>query len=240
MKKLVPIFLISLTISSCYKEDDYLLSKLDDNFVVLSAKNSSILADGVSSTEVTVEIPYNTKKDFNKVVLKTSSGKFENDKQEIEVSVSKIVIDGKDKKIAKAKLTASQNVGVVTIEAKISDIAKSIDINFDKAFPEKIKTDLPSLTISYNNQTITLTTKLTRNLGKPSLLTTAKVFAIDPVGNPIGQFLNYSESVNENGVLTNQFSLGTTSCNCQNIFIISETNNSDNSIIRDTTSLIVN
>ncbi len=135
MKKLVPIFLISLTISSCYKEDDYLLSKLDDNLVMLSAKNSSILADGASSTEVTVEIPYNAKKDFNKVVLKTSSGKFENDKQEIEVNVSKIVIDGKDKKIAKAKLTASQNVGVVTIKAKISDIEKSIDINFDKEYP---------------------------------------------------------------------------------------------------------
>lgn len=240
MKKLVSIVLLSLTISSCYKEDDYLLSKLDDSFVVLSTKNSNILADGVSSTEVIVEIPYNTKKEFNKVVLKTSSGKFENDKQEIEANVSKVVIDGKDKKIAKAKLTTSQTVGIITIEARINEITKSIDVSFDRAYPENIRTDLPSLVISYGNQTITFTTKLTRNIGKPSLLTTAKVSAVDSNGNPIGQFLNYSESVNENGMLTNQFSLGTTSCNCQNIFIISETNNSDNSVIRDTTSLIVN
>ncbi len=240
MKKLFSIFLISSLVFSCYKEDDYLLSKLDDNFVVLSAKNKSILADGVSSTEVAVEIPYNTKKEFNKVVLRTSSGKFENDKQEIEAIISKVVIDGKDKKIAKAKLTASQNVGVVTIEAKISDFVKSVDINFDRAYAEKIKTDLPALTISYNNQTITLNTKLTRTTGKPSLLSSAKVFAVDPTGNSVGQFLNYSESANENGVLTNQFSLGTTSCNCQNILIIAETKNSDNSIIRDTTSLKVN
>lgn len=240
MKILVSIFLVALTITSCYKEDDYLLSKLDDSFIMLSAKNSSILADGASSTEVSVEIPYKTKKEFNKVVLKTSNGKFENDKQEIEVSVSKVVIDGKDKKIAKAKLTTSQNVGVVKIEAKIRNITKSIDINFERAYAEKIKTDLPGLSISYNNQTITLTTKLTRNLGKPSQQTTAKVFAVDPIGNPIGKFLNYSESANENGVLTNQFSLGTTSCNCQNIFIISETNNSSNTIIRDTTNLNVN
>lgn len=239
MKKLGSILLIALTMTSCYKEDDYLLSKLNDSFIILSTKNSSILADGVSSTEVSVEIPYNSKKEFNKVVLRTSNGKFENEKQEIEASVSRVVIDGKDKKIAKAKLIASQNVTIVTIEAEIGEITKKTDINFERAYPEKIKTDLPVLTIGYNDQTITLTTKLIRNTGKPSLFSTAKIFVVDPIGNVIGQFLNYSEAVNENGVLTNQFSLGTASCNCQNIFVISETKNANNLVIRDTISLKV-
>ncbi|PKH49527.1 hypothetical protein CXF68_01955 [Tenacibaculum sp. Bg11-29] len=239
MKKKIFIFLIIITIFSCYKEDDYLLSKIDDSFVLISVKNNKIYADGVSSTEVIVEIPYNTKKEFTKITLKTSSGKFKNDKQEIEANISKVVIDGKDKKIAKAKLITSQTVGEITIEARISDITKSIGVIFDRAYPEKIITDLPSLEISNGNQTITLTTKLTRNIGKPSLLTTAKVFAIDSKGNLVGQFLNYSESADKDGILKNQFSLGTTNCNCPNIFIISETNNSENSVIRDTISLIV-
>jgi hypothetical protein len=240
MKYLIPLFLIALVVSSCYKEEDYLLSNIDDDFVILSTKNISILADGVSSTDVYVELPYNTKKEFNKVLLKTSKGKFENDKQEIEASVSKVVINGKDKKIAKAKLIASQSTGAVTIEAKIGDITKSIVVQFDRAYPESIKTYLDTLAIGYGYQTITLTTKVTRRTGKPSLLTTAKVIVVDPAGNAIGQFLNYSESVSESGVLTNKFSLGTINCNCQNIFIITETNTLGNQVIRDTTSLIVN
>ncbi len=240
MKYLIPLFLIALVVSSCYKEEDYLLSNIDDDFVTLSTKNSSILADGASSTEVYVELPYNTKKEFDKVLLKTSKGKFENDKQEIEASVSKVVIGGKDKKIAKAKLIASQSTGAVTIEAKIGDITKSTVVQFDRAYPENIKTYLDTLAIGYGYQTITLTTKVTRSTGKPSLLTTAKVIVVDPAGNTIGQFLNYSESVNESGVLTNKFSLGKISCNCQNIFIITETNTLGNQVIRDKTSLIVN
>lgn len=240
MKNLISIILIVSFLSSCYKAEDYLLSNIDNGFVILSTKNTSIPADGASSTEVYVELPYNTKKELNKVLIKTSNGKFENDRQEIDAIVSKVVIDGTDKKIAKVKLIASQSDGLVTVEAKISEITKSMDMLFDRAYPENIKTDLPSIVISYGNQTINLTTRVTRNSGRPSLLTTARVFAVDSIGNTVGQFLNYSESVDENGVLINKFSLGTTSCNCQTIFIISETTNASNSIIRDTTSLIVN
>ena len=242
MKKLHLIILTSffITITSCYKEEDYLLSNLNDNFLVLSTNDTSILADGVSSTEIILEIPYNTKNEFSKVYFKTSNGKFENDKQEIEALVSKVVIDGKDKKIAKTKLISSQSPGKVFVEARISDLKKYTQIVFERAYPDFIKTELPSLTISYSNQTIPLTTKLTRINGKPSLMSNAKINAVDSSGKTVGQFLNYNELVNENGILINQYSLGTINCNCQIIYIITESKNSINSVIRDTTTLKIN
>lgn len=237
----VILFLITvLLLSSCYHEDDYLISKLDENFVKLLFETDTLAADGASSSLIFIEVPYETKDDITKIILRTSNGKFENDKQEIEEIISKVVINGQDKKIAKAKLTSSQKVENATIEAKVADIVKIKEMTFKRAYAEQIKTDIPSLTISYGFQTITLTTKLIRTIGKPSIYSEATIKAVDLQGNTIGQFLNYSKSVNENGILTNQFSLGTTNCNCQKVIIISETKDSDNSYIRDTTSLIIN
>jgi hypothetical protein len=239
MKKTLLFFSTIVMLSSCYREDDYLLSNLDDSFVKLSIESETLDADGMSSTGIFIEIPYGSKKEINKVLLRTSKGKFENDKQEIEATLLNMVINGQNKKMAKAKLTSSQRVEHTTIEAKIGDIVKYADVEFIRAYPEKIKTDLPSLTIKYGYQTINLTTKLTRTIGKPSIMTNAKIYAIDPQGNVIGQFLNYDENVNENGILINQYSLGESLCKCQNIFIVSETKSSQSTVIRDTTKLII-
>lgn len=216
------------------------MSNINDKNIILTSNKENIEADGVSSVEIMIEIPYNSKETINKIFLKTSKGKFENDKKEIELIFNKAVINGSDKKIAKTNLISSQKVEEVLIEAQIGDIIKSKQIKFIRAFPQKIKTDLPSLTISYGYQTLVLTTKLSRDIGKPSLATKATLSAVDSFGNPIGQFLNYSEDVSENGILTNSFSLGTTNCNCQNVYIVSETKSSENEIIRDTVKLKIN
>ncbi len=225
--------------SSCYKEDDYALTKLDENIILISSDPDYLTADGESYTYLTVEVPIETKKEFSKAIIRTSNGKFDNDKQEIETNLFLSVVNDFDKKIAKTKLKSSQLVEDAIVEVKIGDIYKKKTLEFRRAYPKKINTDLPSLTLSYGFQTINLTTKLSRDIGKPSLNSKASLTAIDSSGTTLGYFLNYTENVNESGILTNQFSLGINSYRCSKIYIIAETMNSEVTTIRDTVSLII-
>lgn len=233
-------FTLLLMLISCYKEDDYSLSLVDYESVKTSFSASQLEADGTSSTYFIIEVPDKIKKEYPKVNVKISNGKFDNDKQEIDAPISNALINGIDKKIAKVKIFSSQKVEDALIEIKIGDFYKTNTLKLIRAYPNIIKTDIPSLTISYGYQTINLTTKLTRPQGKPSLLSKAKIKAITIDGTEIGSFMNYNENVNENGVLSNQFSLGTTNCNCAKVYIVSETHDTDTTVIKDTISLIIN
>jgi hypothetical protein len=238
MKKLYS-FLIILLIISCYKEDDYSLSKLDKDIVKIYFESEPIFADGESYTFIIVEVPVKTKKEFSLVNIKISNGKFINDKQEIDVNLS-IAGDSVDRKIAKTKIISSQKIEDAIIEIKVGDIYRIDTLKFKRAFPNEIKTDLPALTISYGYKTINLTTKLSRMIGKPSLLSKAKIKVIDEDGLKVGKFLNYKENADEKGILVNEYSLGVDTCKCTKIYIVSETLNSESTFIRDTSSLIIN
>lgn len=234
------IFLIFLLlVSACYREEDYNLSQLEDDIISLTFTSDTLLADGASNTDVIVEIPLESQSELSKIKITTSNGVFENGQKEIEVNASFAVSNGVDKKIAKVRLISTQKVENAVVEAKIGDISKSKILPFKKAYPEEIETELPALTITYGYQTTSLKIKLSRSFGKPSINTKANVRAVDSLGAALGQFLNYNDNADENGMVINLFSLGIDSCYCTKVYFISETLRDETTTIKDTTSMII-
>lgn len=231
--------LLIIVISSCYKDEDYNLSNIPNDFLTISFTTDTILADGISFTEINVEIPLETTTESSRVKLTTTNGLFQNGSKEIEIVATYTVTNGVDKKIATTRLTSNLKVEDAIIEAKIGNLSNNKKIVFSRAYPEAVLTELPALTIAYGYQTMDLITKVSRIEGTPSLNTYADIIAIDTFGNKLGQFLNYNRKVDETGILTNKFALGIDSCHCSKIYIVSKTMKDELTKIADTTFLTI-
>ena len=66
------IAFISILIISCYKESDY-NKPFDPALISTSISNKFILADGVSKSQIRVEIPADADDNFSQIIFKTSA-----------------------------------------------------------------------------------------------------------------------------------------------------------------------
>lgn len=241
MKNTLSILLfLSIFISSCYNEDDYKLSKLNTNFVDLVFEYDTILADGVSRIKIEFRVPINAKNDIPVVKFTTTNGIFENGEKKIEIQPAFIVEKDNDIKVATTFLTASQKIEDAVIDAKIGDISKQKTLRFTRAYPEKIETIIPSLSIVYGFQTFPIATKISRKTGNPSCATQADIVAIDSLGTEIGYFLNKNNTIDCSGSMVNNFSLGNDTCNyCSKVYFISRTTFADGLENNDTSSMFI-
>ena len=232
---------VIMIFTACYKDEVFNSILNPKEFIYLKINPDTIHADGYSKAMVEINIPEATKNNYDTIRLSATNGKFPNGNKSILVKSYDNRNDSIDLKIGLTELISTQSPGVSLITAQVGGYIVSDTIFFARAYPEKITTILPSLTIGYGYSTIKIATKLSRKFGFPSENTTAIIKAEDANGNSMGQFLNKNETSDLFGNIANEYSLGIdSSCNCDKVFLITTTQTGLNSFITDTVLLIIN
>lgn len=225
MKNTTLFFLLLILIVSC--EKDRLPQELS-NVMVLKVENNNADSDNFSKVKLIAEFPeeFSTEED-NKVDFYI----MKDDEEKLIGDIRLVEQNGVLKRVAEVfvKYNKAETL-VVKAVIKIDGVefSKSTTIDFEKAYLENIIISSSSLEV--NNQsfeTITLTTQLSREKGFVTLNTIANTKAYDNMGNPIGAFLDYKNKTDENGRITNLFTLGNSNY-VGPITIVSETLGSDN------------
>lgn len=204
MKKAMFILLILLTITNCYKSREYETISTDD-ILALSTDAAAILADGVSTLNVTAHIPANADPSKRAITFETNGGKWrDNSKQSLTLTVN---VNGD----ALAELQSDTKPQNVRIRASIPNvIIQEVNVTFDKAYPETIVVDPGcfGLKASYTDTTL-IKAILKRTIGNASEGTDVSFSAIKDNGESIGSFRTITSS-NSNGEATALYCIGTT------------------------------
>lgn len=234
--------LLFTSISCLYCEEEFNSTALiPGNFIQVDILADSLEADGESKTLVYVNMPGNLKTKYDTVRLSVSNGKFKNGGSSITLKAINLSNDGVDENQIIAELISSQSPGISILTAQVGTFQLNDTIQFIRAFPERIQTDLSSLVASYGYTPVELTTVLSRDVGFPSLNTRIEIDAVDYSGNPVGYFLNKSEIANSQGKVINKYALGVdSSCFCSEVYIISKSLSKSGLKLIDTATIIIN
>jgi hypothetical protein len=172
--------------TACYNPDDY-INIDEDKIISLDKKDTTIVADGVSSVPVVVRISDESVRGNRSVIFKTDLGFFKNGKGD------SIVVNANEDFKAFASL-ASLRTGTATVSAKILGVKakNNYRVTFEKAYPDKIVVSVDSFAIANNYQSEVLITASmsTNNGGKPSAGHPVSFFVSNANGVPLGDFLN--------------------------------------------------
>lgn len=211
MKKIFIYVFLSFILSSCYKESDYNLTNMNPDDVIsnIAIENDTILANGKSSTKISVEIPVNSDDDLSSVKISTSAGEFqENNLKEITKDAKLVITETGTKKIAEFTIISSLNAGKISLEITVQNVSKTIYIYFGFNYPEKIRTTPSALQISPSSgDEIEITTKISSNNGLPSIGQKVDLYAKDSVYNCIGSFRVYNNYSNASSETSYSYSL---------------------------------
>ncbi|MCP9748603.1 hypothetical protein [Lacihabitans sp. CS3-21] len=230
-KRAFKLFVLALTLNSCYQEDDFSPSSLS-NLMILRIENDNQLADGTSKIRAIAEFPPNFSTEENDKVT------FVLDGNETEVNIRLVQINGENKKIADFEFT-SKRVKSTKIKAIISvyesEISKEQSVTFKQAFCESIDVTSSSLTIVPDSSftEIILSTKLVRNFGLVSTGTVAKTRIVDINGVKRGILIDNNFKTDSLGIITNRFTMGNDSFK-GHLYAISESVDENNNIKKDT------
>jgi hypothetical protein len=209
-----------------------------DNLLLLSTVQSQISADGESSIDIIVDQPLDTKEEYTAISFSTTKGIFENNAKTISKSSVIVWDNGIYKRRAVVRLISSKKVENTDIEAGIKGYIKKTSVSFIKAFPESLKLSTTAISISpgYGN-TLTITTTLSRQKGTPSIGNLATLMVSDSNRNSIGYFVNYNNVSDENGTISNKFTLGDLNYHGP-LKIIAQSTDTNNQIIKDSIQIV--
>ncbi len=199
MKKYIIILLCAT--SCAYPSTDEVS---DDDILKLSviSTNKSLPADGSSVIELNALIPSNADDTKRTITFNTSDGVFIS--TATKTDQQKVDITGK----AIAQLKSTLIPAIIYVSAEVGGYKRNEKIEFIRAYPEKItvETGTQDYKVKESNYP-TITTKLIRSIGKPSLSTEVILKAFDASGtNEIGIFKNLTFS-NSSGEVTATFLL---------------------------------
>lgn len=246
----IRIFIVTSFIATlfwgCYKEKKY-GQPLSPDLYNLSSEKDAVLADGVSTAKIIVEIPLESSDSNSKIELKTTNGFFvENGLKALTVTATKV--PGKMNRIAEATLRSSINVTTAKVSIKPFDVQKQVAINFINSFPEKVKLSASGFSIKPSNGTdgeVSLEALITKAEGQPSVGNIIDVTGYDSTTTKtIGSFRIYNNQNNEAGKTNYVFVLGDSIANglskayTGRLYLIARSLNSQNQFIRDTVKLI--
>jgi hypothetical protein len=206
----------------------------------LKAQNDNAFADSFDKIKITAEFPSDflgeedQKVDF--IINKDVPEIFKSD-------IMLINDSGTLKRVAEVFVTHNKATTLqVNAVIKVSGVqtSKSIQITFKRAYPDAITINSSSLQIKPNSfETVTLTSKLTRNKGTVTLNTPITTKAYDSNDNEIGIFIDYKDKTDTNGNVINYFTLGNSTYTGP-IKIITKTMDVDNNSINNEITLFTN
>jgi hypothetical protein len=198
MKKYIPFLLF---ISSCaYPITDTIPDVDILNFLVGSDNKSKTLpADGSSIIELNAIIPANAASGKRTITFNTSEGAFASSNSKTDNLV--VDINGK----ATIQLRSTQSPLIAYVSAEIEGYKRTERIEFIQAFPDKIAIETGTQDYKIKDSSYpVITTKLSRNIGKPSLNTEVILDALDSLKiNKIGIFKNQTVSNSSGDVTAN-------------------------------------
>lgn len=211
MNNLNTYLLMACLLTACYRESDYDLAKLkpDDVILNIDIEMETILADGISSTKISVELPLKSAPDLSAVKLVTSNGKFkENNLMEITKDAKQIILNGETKKVAEFTLISSIKAENAVLEVYVQDVKKTDTVYFKFNYPDKI-INIPSalFIIPSELQEINITCKISCIKGSPSLGQEVTMKVKDSTDNDIGTFRVYNNISNESNETLFTYSL---------------------------------
>lgn len=225
MKNLNTYLIMICLLTACYRESDYDLTnlKLDEVILNINIENNTILANGISSTKISVELPLKSAPDLSSVKLITSNGKFkENNLMEITKDAKQMIINGKTKKVAEFILISSTKAENAGLEVNVQDVKKIDTVYFKFNYPDKIKTTPSALFIIPSKaEEINITSKISCTKGSPSFGQEVNMSVKDSAFNKIGTFRIYNNISNESNETLYTYSLFPNTTYIGKLFIIS-------------------
>lgn len=242
--KLTP-FLFLILLSACYHEDDY-KKPYDESLLQIQAASSTVPADGVSTTLLTITIPTETEDTSSGLTLTTSTGTFvENGQKTVSLKAKQNAAG--TKRSATVLLKAGLAVETATVTVEALDFKKTIDINFINAFPESLTLTASTLSVQPINTgagEVAVEGQVRRSKGIPSLQNEVDVRAMDSVfAKRIGSFRVYQNHTNESGKTNYVFILGDSVANSGikykgTLYLIGSTFNEKGTLLSDTIKII--
>lgn len=244
--KLLLVIIIIAFISGCYKESDYQIgSDKSVNLFQVSADKSIILADNISTVQLTVV--FDNSVDLTKAItsFNTTLGTF------IESNSTSYTVSPKynydsSKLISTVNLKSPITVDSAIISIQVAGYTKSISIKFNKSYPEFLILSANTLAVKpKNNQEgeVIFTNKILKSTGFPSLNSLVDLYVLDSAFHTIGSFRTYSNKSDSNGNTTYIYVLGDSLANGSNytgkLYAISTVQTNENPIIFKMDTLIL-
>lgn len=200
-----------LILAGCYKEKTASSSE-----VILSIGHSptTIPADGVSKSLITVEIPAETPDASNSIVLTTTKGLFDViAKNTATISAQNVMgTDGKNHRIGTMYLVATNDTLPAIITATIKNYSKSDTVIYSRAYPSQIRISIDKLIyLPASNGEVAITVQIKRDVGfgTPTTGQMITLDALDVNNLPIGNFRNKTLVTDAAGNCVNFFSMPT-------------------------------
>lgn len=124
--------LLCIMASSCYHEDEYLPTNISADSIItqLSASVYTIPADGQSFTYIMAVLPIDAEDTRSTVTFTTTEGTFDNNTKTITQTANIINDNGTNKRIAKVKLTSSNQIQNAEVTATVFNFTKTITVSF--------------------------------------------------------------------------------------------------------------
>lgn len=132
MKPLVLAILLCIIVFGCYRDKDYLPTKVNADEVILSlsATPDTIPADAQSFAYILAELPLDATDTKSTVTFTTSKGNFDNNSKTISQTAVLVNDNGSNKRIAKVKLFSTSQIDTAEISATVANVTKTTRVVF--------------------------------------------------------------------------------------------------------------
>lgn len=180
-----------------------------EELLTVNSSAAEAPADGASAIYLTAEQPLNTADSQASIIFTTTAGNFDNGTRTITKPSVVTLIDGVYKRTSKVRLTSGKTVELASIDITTSVTAKSLTVDFVRAYPEYVNVTVSAAAIQTGfNNTMTITTQLLRSIGVPSINSEIALRVVDASGADHGTFINFNNKSNAEGKVVNSFTLG--------------------------------
>ncbi len=199
--RIILTMIFTVIITSCYNNDDYLLKniKIDEVITAIEFSNGSIIANGVDTTEIVVQLPLKADENLSKVWVSASKGTFSNDSNVIFGYPVHLSHKGKEVNAYKCALKSGIYEGHNLISISVGGITKDTTITFTKSYPESIQIIPSALSIDAGvSSELDIKVKLISSKGSISAQHPISINAYDKELNSIGSFRIKEEISNSN------------------------------------------
>ncbi|GAB3555289.1 hypothetical protein [Spirosoma fluminis] len=219
MKKALLLLTAALwALLSCSDPDTYTVTpELLNNAVKFVTTDQDLGADGYQTLTIEAELMKDTKESKRDVTFTTSAGTFvEEGKTTVMVKAVPVFKDNEIKLIASASLKSSTKPETAVIKAKAGELTaqKSLTVTFKSAPPTSVSLSASAFTIkaSFGGE-ITLTAKLTRTLGIPTVGTNVEFIVTKPGSStsiPSVVYRSKNQSSDDTGTTSATFAISDT------------------------------
>jgi hypothetical protein len=234
--------LLTFILTSCYKEDDYLTTNYDKNDIITSIGSSqnNIVANGRDESSIQITLPDDASIS-TMVEFTTSKGTFANSGDKSNITVQAFYKNFGDtiRVVAEATLISGLKTGNAIVTAKVGGFSDTTHVFFRKNYPTSLNIIPSNISIlSGANAEQSIQVEAFSPLGKVSDDHEITIKAIHPLtGDTLGSFRTGDKKSTLNQSVSFLYTLMPDTLYNGEIWIISNSQNSDLSPISDTVSI---